>query len=36
MKATRCIPHVLFLPGLLNDASLFQQQIDALTAVTTT
>lgn len=36
MKPTSCIPHVLFLPGLLNDASLFQQQIDALTAVTTT
>lgn len=36
MKATSCIPHVLLLPGLLNDASLFQQQIDALTAVTTT
>lgn len=29
-------PHVLFLPGLLNDASLFQKQIDALSAVAST
>ena len=36
MKPTRCVPHVLFLPGLLNDASLFQKQIDVLTAVTST
>lgn len=28
--------HVLFLPGLLNDASLFQQQIDVLSAVAST
>lgn len=29
-------PHVLFLPGLLNDASLFQSQLDALGTVATT
>ncbi|KAB2970237.1 alpha/beta hydrolase [Zoogloea sp.] len=29
-------PHVLFLPGLLSDASLFQAQVDALAAVATT